>query len=91
MKKKRNLEKELKELQKKYKKKAKEKELKKKITQLKYRKYLLAGEKVRTGISRLGAGSKKVWQKMKEMEEKEARRNKGRPAPPKMNFDEIFS
>lgn len=56
--------------------KRKTKELKRKIRELKYRKYLRAGEKVRRGVGRLGSGTKKVWGKMKEMEEKDMKKRK---------------
>ena len=71
-----NLEKQLKKLQKVAEKEEKEKELKRKIKVLKYRKYIRAGEKVREGVGRLGSGTKKVWGKMKEMEEKDMKKRK---------------
>ena len=71
-----NLEKQLKKLEKIAEKEEKIAALKRKIRELKYRKYLRAGEKVRRGVGRLGSGTKKIWGKMKEMEEKDMKKRK---------------
>lgn len=70
------LEKELKKQQKIAEKEEKEAILKRKIKELKYRKYIKAGERVRGGIKRLGSGTQKILGKMKEMENKEKKQNK---------------
>ena len=68
--------------------KRKRKELKRKIRELKYRKYLRAGEKVRGGVGRLGSGAKKIWGKMKEMEEKDMKKRK-KKAPQENYLDRL--
>ncbi len=71
-----NLEKQLKKLEKIAEKEEEEKELKRKIKVLKYRKLIRAREKIREKATRLGLGTKQLWKKMKEMEDKSIKKNK---------------
>jgi len=75
--KKKKLQKELKKLRQTEAKRLKTKELKRKIWILKHGKYLRVGEKVREAGGRLGEGSRKLWSKMKEMEEKKGKKYSG--------------
>ena len=79
------LQKELKKLRQAEAKRLKTKELKRKIWILKHGKYLRAGEKVRKVGGRLGEGSRKLWSKMKEMEEKEGKKYSGENIGDKIN------
>lgn len=71
-----SLEKQLKKLQKTAEKEQKEKELKRKIKEVKYRKFIKARERIREKAARLGYGTKKLWKKMKEREEKNLKKTK---------------